>query len=121
MIGLLLPVLLHLQAGNSRSLKQLAKAFLGINIQQQQQQQRQKPQQQHMESTLRHKQYKASAARKGQQQQRQQQQVVHREQHDPEEDAAAVMQLYQQVGTQRRHDSPAHARVQHYSALRWHT
>jgi hypothetical protein len=89
----LLLFLWRVQAGNSRSLKQLAKAFLVMNIQQQQ-----PAKQQLLASPPRHKQHKAGAARKRQQQHpQQQQQAVRRVQHDPEEDAAAVMRLYQKV------------------------
>lgn len=72
-----------LQAGNSRSLKQLAKAFLNINIQQQP-----RPQQPKM----------GKARRTAREPQQRQQQQAQRVQHDPQEDAAAVMQLYQKVG-----------------------
>ncbi|KAF6253804.1 hypothetical protein COO60DRAFT_386325 [Scenedesmus sp. NREL 46B-D3] len=77
------------KAGNSRSLRQLAKAFLGLNIQQQQH-----PKQQQLKLPS-HRQHQASTG-KGRRQQ-QQQQALRRAQHDPEEDAAAVMRLYQQV------------------------
>jgi predicted membrane metal-binding protein len=90
---LLLPLLLGLQAGNSRSLQRLAKVFLGMTIQQ--------PPQQPTTASI--KQCEASGRKMSQQRQKyqvqhaKQRQAVRSSQHDPEEDAAAVMRLYQQV------------------------
>ncbi|WIA32659.1 hypothetical protein OEZ86_003460 [Tetradesmus obliquus] len=94
------------KAGNARSLRQLAKAFLGINIQQQQQQQP-------TAAGPRQRQASKSTGRQQQQQQQQQQRGPgRRAQHDPQEDAAAVMRLYQQVVLPSTYDGQVAAATQ---------